>query len=66
MKGRLQPTSTLGDYYLKNPQLYKEKEQGTYNGPYIKSEPDIKIFPIQNNYKTIVVASDGVWDFLSK
>lgn len=64
MKGRLQPTRALGDYHLKYGHLYKGK--GAFHGPYIKCEPDIKIFPILSDYKTIVVASDGVWDFLNK
>lgn len=64
VKGRLQPTRAIGDYHLKYSHLYKGK--GEFNGPYIKSEPDIKIFPILNDYKSIVVASDGVWDFVNK
>lgn len=64
IKGRLQPTRAIGDYYLKHSHLYKGK--GAFNGPYIKSEPEIKILPIKSDYKTIVVASDGIWDFLSK
>lgn len=64
MKGRLQPTRALGDYHLKYSHLFKGK--GNFNGPYITCEPDIKIFPIFNDFQTIVVASDGVWDFLKK
>jgi pyruvate dehydrogenase phosphatase len=64
VKGRLQPTSTLGDYYLKFSEVYREK--GPFNGPYIRSEPAIKVFPITYSHKVIVVASDGVWDFLDK
>ena len=64
MKGRLQPTRSLGDYHLKYPHLFKGK--GKFNGPYVKSEPQIKVFELEADSKSIVVASDGVWDFLDK
>jgi serine/threonine protein phosphatase PrpC len=49
---------------LKFSHLFKGK--GDFNGPYIKTEPDIKIFAIKNKFERIVLASDGVWDFLNK
>jgi serine/threonine protein phosphatase PrpC len=64
VKGRLQPTRALGDYHLKFGHLYKGK--GKFNGPYIQCTPDVKVFDITDNLQTIVVASDGVWDFVSK
>lgn len=35
VKGRLQPTRSIGDYYLKYSHLFKGK--GDFNGPYITS-----------------------------
>jgi serine/threonine protein phosphatase PrpC len=64
VKGKLQPTRSLGDYYLKYNEYYKGK--GTFRGPYIISEPDIKIFTITSNFRNIIVASDGVWDYINK
>ena len=49
---------------MKFSHLFKGK--GDFNGPYIKAEPDIKIFAIKNKFERIVLASDGVWDFLNK
>lgn len=64
LKGRLQPTRSIGDYHLKHAHLFKGK--GKFNGPYVKSEPQIKVFPLSSEHESIVVASDGVWDFLDK
>lgn len=64
VKGRLQPTRSIGDYHLKHSHLYKGK--GKFNGPYVKSEPQIKIFDLKKNDKAIVIGSDGVWDFAEK
>jgi serine/threonine protein phosphatase PrpC len=64
VKGRLQPTRALGDYHLKFSHLYRGP--GKFNGPYIKNAPDIKIIPVNQKFQKIVVASDGVWDFLNK
>ena len=76
VKGRLQPTSTLGDYYLKSPlynldkkNLYNDKfindKINNYEGPFIESVPDIKIFDLKENYKYLVMGSDGLWDYLN-
>lgn len=60
----MQPTRTLGDYHLKFEHLFKGK--GNFHGPYIKCDPEISIFKVEKDYKTIVVASDGIWDFVDK
>jgi pyruvate dehydrogenase phosphatase len=76
VKGRLQPTSSLGDYYLKNVFFninYKninndkliEKQIKSYKGPYIEYIPDIQIFDLNNNDKYLIIGSDGLWDYLS-
>lgn len=40
LKGRLQPTRTIGDYYLKKEQHYQGP--GTFQGPYLSCLPDIQ------------------------
>ena len=76
VKGRLQPTSSLGDYYLKSPfynleikNLYNDEylniEIEKYQGTFIISEPDIKIFNLTNNDNYLVMGSDGLWDYLN-
>ena len=60
VKGRLQCTRSLGDFYLKFKEFnshvqtkenknYFKKEIKNFEGPYIQNEPDIKIFDINNN-----------------
>lgn len=75
VKGRLQPTRSLGDFHLKfaefnnhvqtkeNAQIYKKEIVG-FNGPYISGEPDIKIYELNTKDKYLLMASDGLWDFL--
>lgn len=76
VKGRLQPTSSLGDYYLKNvfyslnlkklnDDIYIEKEINNYEGPFIENIPDIKIFELNKNDKYLIIGSDGLWDYLN-
>ena len=71
VKGALQPTRTLGDYYLKyfyfnlndmsDNSLY-EIYQNNFNGPYISSTPDIQILDIENNFRYLIMGTDGLWD----
>ena len=71
IKGALQPTKSLGDYSLKylffdirdlrNINLYKEYKKN-FNGPYISSVPDIQVFDLEDNYKYLILGSDGLWD----
>jgi len=76
VKGRLQPTSTLGDFYLKSPfynldikNLYNDKyindKIEKYEGPFIESIPDIKIFNLIKNDNYLIIGSDGLWDYLN-
>ena len=76
VKGRLQPTSTLGDFYLKSPfynldtkkinnDKYINDKIEKYEGPFISSIPDIKIFNLTINDKYLVIGSDGLWDYLN-
>jgi pyruvate dehydrogenase phosphatase len=60
----------LGDFHLKykefneyNQKNYKRPIKN-FNGPYIKSNPDIKIFDITPNDEYIVLGTDGLWDLM--
>lgn len=60
----LQPTRSIGDYYLKHKQHYIGSDE--FKGPYLSCEPDIRVYEIKEHDKHIVIASDGLWDYLSK
>jgi pyruvate dehydrogenase phosphatase len=99
VKGRLQPTRSFGDFYLKYEVLSYDKEtqrcvsvcvcvcleinvlifspllKEGKSFPYITVVPDITIhkrkmnsvkWGSENKCSFIVLASDGVWDFLTK
>ncbi|CAD8050938.1 unnamed protein product [Paramecium sonneborni] len=76
VKGRLQPTRSLGDFRLKfqefnNPKNVSEdkgylKSISNFKGPYISSTPDQKVFEIQKGDRYLILGSDGLWDELSK
>ena len=68
VKGVLQPTRTLGDYSLKylyfnlnnlNDAFLYER---IYSGPYISSVPDIRIMDMKNNFRYLIMGTDGLWD----
>lgn len=37
-----------------------------FNGPYISSEPEIIVFPREDNLHALLIATDGLWDELKK
>ncbi|CAM9914357.1 unnamed protein product [Scytosiphon promiscuus] len=75
VKGRLQPTRSFGDAYLKYPEF--NGKEGThrsagrflpppYTPPYITAEPEISVHEINTTQDDFVVlASDGLWDHVS-
>lgn len=66
VKGRLQPTRSFGDFYLKNPE-HNFTQLRTFTGPYITHKPKITTFPVNKNLgKTLVLATDGLWDELDE
>jgi len=74
VKGRLQPTRSLGDFYLKHKEFtispfVEDKEYRktfkTFNGPYINYLPEIKIYNLEKNDRFIVLGTDGLWDELT-
>ena len=73
IKGILQPTRTFGDYTLKyvyfslndfrDESMIKQYEK-FYQGPYISAKPDIKIYDLKDNFKYLILGSDGLWDVI--
>lgn len=74
VKGRLQLTRALGDAYLKYPEFnepqYPHRSAGRkvsspYTPPYVKTIPDVFYLPLEPSYKFVILASDGLWDYIS-
>ena len=69
------PTRALGDYRLKHADFNFHEftpDQGyrapikTYTGPYITHEADIITHQLRPEDEFVVMASDGLWDELTK
>ncbi len=76
VKGRLQPTKSLGDFYLKHREFndvnlleaqYVKQSVSfqDFNGPYIDHLPEIKSHLITEDDQYIVLATDGLWELLT-
>eukprot|EP01041_Mallomonas_annulata_P011162 gene11162-23327_t len=74
VKGRLQLTCALGDLYLKYPEFNAPSDShrslgrhipSPYTPPYVRSIPDIFHIKLNPEHKFLILASDGVWDFLT-
>ncbi len=37
-----------------------------FKGPYLTCTPEITVFEIDSSFQFLIIASDGVWDVLSK
>lgn len=77
VKGRLMPTRAFGDLHLKHQEFnnprglnnvhgFRKSKIQEFTGPYITHKPDIKIRPIEEGDKFIILASDGLWDEMSE
>ena len=74
VKGRLQLTRALGDLYLKyssfnapfgSPRVRGRHIPEPYTPPYVSPIPEINHFQLQSYDKFVILATDGVWDFLT-
>ena len=36
-----------------------------YTPPYVKTIPDVFYLPLEPSYKFVILASDGLWDYIS-
>lgn len=77
VKGRLMPTHSFGDLYLKhsefnNPERYpptfgfRKPSIPDFTGPYISHKPDIQIRNIKSSDQFLILASDGLWDEMTE
>lgn len=73
-QGRLQLTRALGDAYLKYPEFnapsglarsFGRHIPSPYSPPYVSHVPDVHHINVRPCDKFLVLATDGVWDFLS-
>lgn len=75
VKGRLQPTRSLGDFYLKH-KIFNQPTMSmsdkankrfinNFNGPYIKYLPEITTHELKPGDEFLIMATDGLWDFIS-
>lgn len=63
MKGRLQPTRSLGDFYLKYKE-YNFTQLPVFTGPYVDHRPEVTHFKRFKDDKYLILGSDGLWDEL--
>lgn len=75
VKGRLQPTRSFGDFYLKHSEFNGPEYQNgdrsrgrhvpsPYTPPYITATPEITTHVISKDDQFLIIGSDGLWDFL--
>lgn len=69
------PTRSFGDFRLKkiefnthnfSPDLGYRGEIPAFTGPYITHEPDIQIHDLSKNDSWLILATDGLWDEISR
>jgi len=66
VKGRLQPTRSFGDFYLKDKRYASMGLiQPPLTPPYITAAPEIAVLPREREDQALILASDGLWDFLT-
>ena len=67
IKGRLQPTRSLGDFYLKQHRfnaatLGARRIPEPFTPPYVKWAPEITMRPLESGDLFLILATDGLWD----
>ncbi|CDW90803.1 protein phosphatase [Stylonychia lemnae] len=75
VKGGLMPTRSFGDLRLKmsefnfhnySPDLGYRIPIPQFTGPYVTHEPDIQVYDLTEKDQFIILASDGLWDEISR
>lgn len=75
IKGKLQPTRSFGDFYLKYSEFMRSPSQHSsagkyisppYTPPYISATPEISVTRLRPGVDDfLILATDGLWDFVS-
>ncbi|GAB2267829.1 hypothetical protein Dimus_002805 [Dionaea muscipula] len=71
VKGIIQITRSIGDFYLKKPEYNREPLNAKFRlpepfkRPMLSSEPSISVHILQPHDQFIIFASDGLWEHLS-
>lgn len=73
VKGLLQPTRSIGDFNLKESRFAMDDEglisqpvsERRTSHPYISAAPEVKAIPRNPHDELLVLASDGLWEFVS-
>jgi pyruvate dehydrogenase phosphatase len=75
IKGKLQPTRSFGDFYLKYSEFMRSPSQHAsagkyisppYTPPYITATPEITVSKLRPGVDDfLILGTDGLWDFLS-
>lgn len=71
VKGRLQPTRSFGDFYMKHAKFQFDFEtnkpfvKAPLSFPYITACPEVTVFARHPSDELLVLASDGLWDYLA-
>jgi pyruvate dehydrogenase phosphatase len=65
VKGRLQPTRSFGDFYLKHKE-YNFTKLAVFTGPYIEAAPLLTHFALTDKHANLILATDGLWDELNE
>ena len=64
VKGRLQPTRSFGDFYLKLKE-YNFTNLPVFTGPYIEAAPMLTHFTLTDLHQNLILGTDGLWDELN-
>ncbi|KAH7445674.1 hypothetical protein KP509_01G019800 [Ceratopteris richardii] len=71
VKGIIQVSRSIGDIYLKSPDVNMETLQGPFRlaepvkRPVLSSEPTVDTWSLQQQDRFLIFASDGLWEHLS-
>ncbi|KAI5072112.1 hypothetical protein GOP47_0012218 [Adiantum capillus-veneris] len=71
VKGIIQVTKSIGDLYLKSPDVNGQILQGNFRlaeplkRAVLSADPTVKAWNFQRHHKFCIFASDGLWEYLS-